>query len=134
MIKDLEARNKARFEDDKLAQELESAISRIYITHNHLGRKPIFKHTKETGVYVVKEGKGRINWYRYQEKVLKPLLLPFARECSLNRPRTLVQEDGAPSHTSRYQLTSEAQTTYLAEKRLVRSGDQFSAEQSKKNR
>jgi len=46
----------------------------------------------------------------------------------LNRPRTLVQEDGAPSHTSRYQLTSEAQTTYLAEKRLVRSGDQFSAE------
>jgi len=31
MIKDLEARNKARFEDDKLAWELESAISRFIL-------------------------------------------------------------------------------------------------------
>src|SRR3984957_6579161 len=67
------------------------------------GRKPVFKHNENTGAYVLKEGKGRINWYRYQEVILKPLLLPFAKECLKERPSTLVQEDGAPSHSSRYQ-------------------------------
>jgi len=67
------------------------------------GRKPVFKHNENTGAYVLKEGKGRINWYRYQEVILKPLLLPFAKECSKERLSTLVQEDGAPSHSSRYQ-------------------------------
>jgi transposase len=67
------------------------------------GRKPTFKHDEETGAYILKEGKGGINWYRYQEVILKPLLLPFAKECLKKRPGTLVQEDGAPSHSSRYQ-------------------------------
>ena len=67
------------------------------------GRKPTFKHDEETGAYVLKEGKGGINQCRYQEVILKPLLLPFAKECLKKRPSTLVQEDGAPSHSSRYQ-------------------------------
>jgi hypothetical protein len=52
---------------------------------------------------VLNEGKGGVNWYRYQEKILKPLFLPFAKKCSKKRPRTLVQEDKALAYTSQYQ-------------------------------
>ena len=102
-LKDLAARNSARYEEDKVNWELESGIRRLQATSTMLGRKPVFKHDENTGAYVLKEGKGRINWYRYQEVILKPLLLPFAKECSKERPSTLMQEDGAPSHSSRYQ-------------------------------
>jgi hypothetical protein len=67
------------------------------------GRKPVFKHDENTGAYVLKEGKGGINWYQYQKVILEPLLLPFAKECLKDRPSMLVQEDGAPSHSSQYQ-------------------------------
>jgi hypothetical protein len=67
------------------------------------GCKPVFKHDENTGAYILKEGKGGINWYRYQEVILKLLLLPFAKECLKEHPGTLVQEDGAPCHSSRYQ-------------------------------
>jgi transposase len=67
------------------------------------GQKPTFKYNKETGTYVLKEEEGRINWYRYQEVILKLLLLLFAKECLKKRPDILVQEDRAPSHSSRYQ-------------------------------
>jgi hypothetical protein len=52
---------------------------------------------------MLKEGRGRINWYRYQEVILKLLLLPFAKECLQDRPGTLVQEDRALSYSSQYQ-------------------------------
>jgi hypothetical protein len=29
------------------------------------GRKLVFKHDEDTGAYVLKEGKGGINWYQY---------------------------------------------------------------------
>ena len=48
----------------------------------------------------MKEGRGGINWYRYQEKVLKPLLLPFARKCKEIRPGIVMQEDNAPAHAN----------------------------------
>ena len=67
------------------------------------GQKLTFKHDKNTSVYVLKEGKGGVNQYQYQEVILKPLLLPFAKECLKERPSTLIQEDEAPSHSSRYQ-------------------------------
>jgi hypothetical protein len=102
-IKDLETRNVVRYEEDKLNWELENGIQRLRATSTMLGRKPTFKHNEETGAYVLKEGKGGINWYRYQEVILKPLLLPFAKECLCERPNTVVQEDGAPSHASLYQ-------------------------------
>jgi hypothetical protein len=57
---------------------------------------------EDTRAYVLKEGKGGINWYQYQEVILKPLLLPFAKECLKKRRGTVVQEDGAPSYSSRY--------------------------------
>ena len=52
---------------------------------------------------MLNEGNGGISWYRYQEKILKPLLLPFAKKCLEKRLQTIVQEDKAPAHASRYQ-------------------------------
>jgi hypothetical protein len=78
-------------------------MKRIHITRNQSGPRATFKHTEETGVYVLKEGKGGINWYRYQKKILEALFLPFAKECQKERPGTVVQEDRAPSYVSRYQ-------------------------------
>ncbi len=63
----------------------------------------MFKHDKNTGAYVLKEGKGRINWYQYQKVILEPLLLPFAKECLKDHPGMLVQEDRALSHSLQYQ-------------------------------
>jgi len=50
------------------------------------GRKPggvrkVWKHNEETGAFVVKKGRGGINWYRYQKEILIAKLLPFAQEC-----------------------------------------------------
>ena len=102
MIADLKARNAERYEDDKLKWELENAMNRIHITRNQPGPRAQFKHDKSTGAYIVKEGKGGINWYRYQEKILKPLLLPFAKECIKTRPGTIMQEDNAPAYASHH--------------------------------
>jgi hypothetical protein len=46
-----------------------------------------------------KDSKGGIDWYRYQEKILKPLLLPFAKKLEKKLSRVRVQEDGAPAHS-----------------------------------
>jgi hypothetical protein len=101
--KDLAKRNAARYENDKAMWEIENGIRRLQATSTMPGRKPTFKHDENTGAYILKEGRGGINWYWYQKVILKPLLLPFAKECLQERPGTLVQEDGAPSHSSRYQ-------------------------------
>jgi transposase len=103
MQADLERLNDARFELDKSKWELEYAMTRIHITRNQSGPRAQFKHTEETGAYVVKEGRGGINWYNYQKKILIAKLLPFAKECLKERPGTIVQEDNAPAHASRYQ-------------------------------
>jgi hypothetical protein len=44
------------------------------------GRKPVFRH-EGNGAYVLKDGKGGINWFRHQAEVLKPHLFPFAKQC-----------------------------------------------------
>jgi transposase len=103
MRADLERLNDARFELDKSKWELEYAMTRIHITRNQSGPRAQFKHTEETGAYVVKEGRGGINWYNYQKKILIAKLLPFAKECLKERPGTIVQEDNAPAYASRYQ-------------------------------
>ena len=55
------------------------------------------------GAFVVKNRRGGINWYRYQKEILIPKLLPFAKECQKDRPKTTVQEDNALAHKSHYQ-------------------------------
>jgi hypothetical protein len=67
------------------------------------GTRKTWKHNEETGAFVVKNGRGGINWYRYQKRILEEKLLPFARECQKDRPKTIVQEDNAPAHKSHYQ-------------------------------
>jgi hypothetical protein len=63
----------------------------------------VFKHTEETGAFERKEGKGGIDWYRYQIKVLRPHLLLFAKKLLRKYRWVKVQEDKAPSHASYYQ-------------------------------
>ena len=78
-------------------------MERLGATRTRAGPKPKFIHDEHTGAYVVKEGSGGINWYRYQKHVLIPLLIPFAKECEESDKEILVQEDNAPAHSSRYQ-------------------------------
>jgi hypothetical protein len=62
-----------------------------------------FKYTEETGIYIIKEGQGGINWYNYQKKILIAKLLPFVKECLKERPGTIIQENNTPAYTSQYQ-------------------------------
>ena len=69
---DLAARNEAEYDQDH-ADWLATQIYRIRITRNGVpSPKPRFKHDESTGAYVRKDSKGGIDWYRYQEKILKP--------------------------------------------------------------
>jgi len=65
-------------------------MDRLGIARATRGRKPQFKHDETTRAYILKEGKGGIHWYRYQELILKPKLIPFAKECLKERPSTIV--------------------------------------------
>jgi transposase len=100
---ELDAKNAAIEAENREIWELETAMRRINITRNQGGRRPAWRHTKETGAYIRHKGKGGIDWYRYQKEVLVPKLIPFAKECMINRLDTLVQEDNAPSHACKYQ-------------------------------
>ena len=92
----LKALNKAVEPELRANWELETAMNRLGL-RNRPGRKPKWKFTKKNG-FLVREGKGGIDWYRYREKILLPLLFPFARRCMEQRPQTVVMEDGAPAH------------------------------------
>jgi transposase len=98
----LKARNAAREKEDRDNWELPMRMGRTGL-RNKPGRKPQWKYTKETGAYVRQSGQGGIDWYRYQQVILKPLLLPFAVQCKKSRPNTMVMEDNAPAHASSYQ-------------------------------
>jgi hypothetical protein len=80
-------------------------MSRLRVRANIPGRKPVFRH-EGNGAYVLKDGKGGINWFRHQAEVLKPHLFPFAKQCkeALLNPRkdTVVIEDKAIAHKSDY--------------------------------
>jgi hypothetical protein len=79
-------------------------MSRLRVKANVPRRKLAFRH-KENGAYVIKDGKGGINWYWHQDEVLKPHLLPFACECRQGvdgQKDMVVMEDGALSHKLAY--------------------------------
>jgi hypothetical protein len=82
--------------------ELNTAMRRVGL-RNKPGVKPQWNWTKESGKLVRETGKGGIDWWRYQSKVLVPLLIPFAQRCMRERPNMVVQEDKAPSHAHRAQ-------------------------------
>ena len=66
---------------------------------NKPGTKPQWRWTKETGKAVREGKKGGIDWWRYQQEIL----IPFAQQCKVERPSTVVQEDKAPAHNSKHQ-------------------------------
>ena len=97
---DLDQRNTLTEAGHKSVQELENRIARLGL-RNKPGVKPVQKYTDARGA-AVRNGKGGIDWYRYQQEILKKKLLPFAKAHTLAYPDTLVQEDGAPVHKSRH--------------------------------
>jgi hypothetical protein len=76
--------------------ELHTQMDRLGIQGKR-GRKPVWRFNAKTGKLTRRKGNG-IDWYRYQKHVLKPKLIPFAKECMTNRPGTIIQEDKAPAH------------------------------------
>ncbi|EOA86837.1 uncharacterized protein SETTUDRAFT_87293 [Exserohilum turcica Et28A] len=67
--------------------ELSESMRRTGL-RNKRGRKPQWRWTEKTGKLVRKSG-GGIDWWRYQACVLIPKLIPFAKECLQDRPRTV---------------------------------------------
>jgi hypothetical protein len=57
----LAARNKDRYEEDYLVWEAQNVLHRLHATRSQTGPCATFKHTKETGAFVLEEGKGGIN-------------------------------------------------------------------------
>jgi transposase len=104
---DLDARNQKNEKKNKKKWEKEQKEwLRAWIKahgRNPGGTRKVWKYNESTGAFVVKNGRGGINWYRYQKKILIEKLLPFARECQKDRPNTQVMEDNAPAHKSHYQ-------------------------------
>jgi hypothetical protein len=106
-IAELKRMNALREDDDRAAWELAQQLKRDAYFGRTGKRFPglpaKWKHIAKHGAYVREKGKGGIDWWRYQQVILIPLLLPFAKECLVDRPGTLVQEDKASSHDSHYQ-------------------------------
>lgn len=74
----------------KAEWELNHRIERLRIRGNVPGPKPKWKMNAENGALVRTKGKGGIDWWRYQQVILKPKLIPFALKCIKDRPGTIV--------------------------------------------
>ena len=87
---ELVRRNALKEDDYKLNQELITATRRkLRVRSQAKGKEPQWKQQKTTGK-LVRKGKARgIDWYRYREEVLKPLVFPFIKQYNL-----IIQEDG----------------------------------------
>jgi hypothetical protein len=114
--------NKEREPEDKRRWEAGQAIKQTLRaargeTRGRLAKE--WKHTKARGAIVRRKG-GGIDWYRYQQEILIPKLLPFAREQEILHSGTLVQEDKAPSHAHSEQ---EKVFTVMGVKRLLWPGN-----------
>ena len=62
---------------EKEAAKADLAAGGRYDMHgtNKLGERPVDKYTEANGVAVKKKGKGGVDWYRYQQVILKDMLL-----------------------------------------------------------
>ena len=66
------------------------------------GRKPDpFREFKESKKRRSKNRKGGIDWFRYREQVLKPLLYPFYDTRKRDHPYIDLMEDGASPHRAK---------------------------------
>ena len=98
---DLKEWNKALEEEFRLEWEAVTAVQRLGL-RTRPGKKPTWRWNAKSGK-LIRKGKGGIDWYRYQQHILLPRLIPFAKECQKQRPDTLVQEDNAPAHAHWFQ-------------------------------
>ncbi|CBF84331.1 hypothetical protein AN2628.2 [Aspergillus nidulans FGSC A4] len=76
--------------------EIETRLKRLHL-RGVPGRVPTWRFTEKTGK-LVRKSKGGVDWWRYQQEILLPHLIPFAKACKIERPDTKVLEDGAPAH------------------------------------
>jgi transposase len=81
----------------KTQWEITNGMQRLGL-RNKPGKKTVWRWNK-ANVKLVREGKGGIDWWRYQQHILIPKLLPFAKECIKERKNTVIQEDRAPAHS-----------------------------------
>ena len=98
---DVEKMNEALEPSAKVAWELATEMEKkldLNLRGKPRGRKPKWSWNQKNGRLVRRQGTG-VDWYRYRTKVLIPKLIPFAKECLVERPGTLVQEDKAPAHS-----------------------------------
>ena len=77
--------------------ELENGMKRLALRTKR-GMKPSWKWVEKTGKLTRRQKGTGVDWYRYQTYILRPKLIPFAKQCREQRPHTIVQEDKAPSH------------------------------------
>jgi hypothetical protein len=82
--------------------ELNTGFNRLGL-RNKPGPKPQWKWDLPHGKLARTSKKGGIDWWRYYDKILKEKLIPFAKKCIETQPRTIVQEDLAPSHAHHFQ-------------------------------
>lgn len=73
-------------------------MRRVNIRRQPTGKKLTWRFTRQTSK-LSRGRKGGIDWYRYQKLILLLKLLPFAKECAIDRPNTLIQEDKALAHS-----------------------------------
>jgi hypothetical protein len=106
-ITEIKRLNALKEDEDRAAWELKQQLKREAYFGLHgrrIGGKPAkWRHNKANGAYVREKGHGGIDWWRYQQTILIPLLIPFAVECMAERPGTVIQEDKVTCHASRYQ-------------------------------
>lgn len=89
--------------------EIENGVRRLGV-RSRPGPRPEWKWTRETGKLSRGKGSG-IDWWRYQQQIIIPKLIPFAKEIG---PGALVQEDNAPSH--RHHVQSIIYSKYQVQK------------------
>jgi hypothetical protein len=100
----LAAHNAARYEKDLADWEAVQVIHRLHATRGQTGGRAQFKHDEDHGAFVRKDGKGGIDWYRYQVKIIKERLLPFARTLIKKYGVARVRKDNAGPHASHYNV------------------------------
>ncbi|RYC54361.1 hypothetical protein CHU98_g11851 [Xylaria longipes] len=108
--KELEDMNEELEPIMKAEWELNTPMQKLGL-RNKPGPKPEWKWNAKNGKLVRGKGNG-IDWWRYQQEVLVPKMIPFAKSLG---PDTLVQEDKAPSHAHEAQsvVFSSLGKTYL---------------------
>ena len=88
-------RHKARF----LAEQGLKQLDRDERGVNRRGKLPKFRPDLKTRG---DRSNGGIDWFRHRERILLPLLLPFAQKLKQEGRPVLLMEDNAPAHVSRF--------------------------------